>query len=219
VVQFPQLVAVVMLVSQPSLAMPLQSAQPGAHDEAGKEHWPALHVVVPVTWARLVQSFVHVPQWCMSVDVLTQLPLQLVWPEGHWHAPPTHTSPVGQLVPQVLQLFGSVWRFVQVPVQSLVPVAQAQLELWQLLPPVHLAPHAPQLLSSLVTSTQAPLQSRKPGLHAKVQALMAQTGTALATVVVHALPHVLQLIALLDGSMHDVPQRVGVAAGQPDAHA
>jgi hypothetical protein len=208
-----------MLVSQPSVAMPLQSAQPEAHDEAGKEHWPALHVVVPVTWARLAQSFVHVPQCRASVDVVTQLPLQLVWPVGHWHAPPAHTSPVGQAVPQTLQLFESVCRFTHVPVQSLAPVGQTQLEPWQVLPPVHVAPHAPQLLLSLVMSVQAPLQSLNPVLQARVQAPIAQAGTALATVVVQALPHVLQLLALLDGSTHDVLQRVGVAAGQPDAQA
>ena len=199
--------------------MPLQSAQPGAQDDAGTEHWPAPHVVAPVTCARLVQSFVHVPQCRASVDVSTQLPLQLVWPVGHWHAPPTHTSPVGQAVPQALQLFESVCRFVQVPPQSLVPAGQPQLEPVQVLPPVHLAPHAPQLLPSLVMSTQAPLQSMKPVLQANEQALVTQAGTTLATVVVQALPQVLQLFALLDVSTHEVLHRVGVAAGQPDAQA
>ena len=61
-VQLPQWAGWVMFVSQPSSGSPLQSAQPGAHDAAGNAHRPKGHVVIPLTWARFVQSFAHDPQ-------------------------------------------------------------------------------------------------------------------------------------------------------------
>jgi hypothetical protein len=60
--QLPQWVGEVMSVSQPSLAMPLQSAQPGAHEVGGIEHIPAPHDVGPLTWATPAQSCPQVPQ-------------------------------------------------------------------------------------------------------------------------------------------------------------
>jgi hypothetical protein len=66
--------------------------------------------------------------------------------------------------------------------------------------------------------TQAPLHDVKPLLHENVHPLFTHSGTAFATVVVHALPHVPQLFALIAVSTHVVPQSDGVAEGQPETH-
>jgi hypothetical protein len=55
-------------------------------------------------------------------------------------------------------------------------------------------------------------------LHAYVHALLTHSAVALATPVVQVVPHVLQSLGLLVGSTHVDPQRVGVAAGQPETH-
>jgi hypothetical protein len=65
--QLPQLAARVMSVSQPSSALPVQWAQPGAQAKAEKEHCPeASHETAPATCGRTVQSWAQVPQWCAS---------------------------------------------------------------------------------------------------------------------------------------------------------
>jgi hypothetical protein len=51
-----------------------------------------------------------------------------------------------------------------------------------------------------------------------VHALLTQTACALATPVVHAFPHVLQLFASLVTSTHAPLQDVGVAVGHPETH-
>src|ERR1700734_3113849 len=62
--------------------------------------------------------------------------------------------------------------------------------------PAHVFPQAPQLLASSCSSTQAvgaaAGQPLNPPLQANAQALFAQGGRALETVVVHALPHASQ---------------------------
>lgn len=45
----PQFAGFVMSVSHPSSGLPAQCDQPGAHDERGTEHLPALHVTAPLT--------------------------------------------------------------------------------------------------------------------------------------------------------------------------
>jgi hypothetical protein len=57
----PQCAGCVISASQPSLAMPLQSAKPGAHAEPGNAHWPAVHETTPLTCASAVQSFPQEP--------------------------------------------------------------------------------------------------------------------------------------------------------------
>jgi hypothetical protein len=62
--------------------LPLQSAQPEAHAEAGKAHAPpAAHVVAPETCARFVHAWSHEPQWVTSSGT---------------HAPPHESSPAAQ---------------------------------------------------------------------------------------------------------------------------
>jgi hypothetical protein len=56
-------------------------------------------------------------------------------------------------------------------------------------------------------------------LQANEHWLDAHVGLACATVVVHAVLHVLQLFGSVVVSTHDDPQRVGVGAMQPDEHA
>ncbi len=82
VLQAPQFAGFVMSVSQPSSGSPAQCSQPGAHDERGTEHLPALHVTAPPTWGSAVQSFPHPPQLCTSSG--TQTPL---------HNQPEHPCP------------------------------------------------------------------------------------------------------------------------------
>ena len=80
----PHAAGFVMSVSQPSSGFPSQSDQPAAHAESGKLHCPdAVHVVVPETWARFVQSWPHDPQLRTSLGT---------------HAPPHSRSPVAHPV-------------------------------------------------------------------------------------------------------------------------
>ena len=58
----PQCAVVSRGVSQPSLASPLQSPNPGAQDDASKPQSPASQLTSPLTCGRLVQSFVQAPQ-------------------------------------------------------------------------------------------------------------------------------------------------------------
>jgi hypothetical protein len=56
-------------------------------------------------------------------------------------------------------------------------------------------------------------------LHKKPpHALFAHVGVACETVVVHVLPHVLQLFGSVAVSTHVEPHSVGVLAGQPETH-
>lgn len=75
----PQVAACERSVSQPSSAVPLQSAHPGAHAAAAKAHAPAVHEAEPLTCARFVQSLPHAPQ---------------LWTSLGTHAAP-HTKPGG----------------------------------------------------------------------------------------------------------------------------
>src|SRR5438270_10652649 len=99
--QLPQLVVVVMSVSQPSAWLPLQLAKPWS--QAWIVHVPATQV--PVACAGL-QGCPHPPQWFTSLFMSTQLPLQSVWPLGQLetHAPWEQTSTASHTVPQAPQL-------------------------------------------------------------------------------------------------------------------
>jgi hypothetical protein len=82
----PQWPVVLSAVSHPSLASPLQSPQPGAHDDPGKAQCPLLHVVGPLTCERLVQSLPHEPHVAgrdMSVAHPVPAPAQSAKPAAH----------------------------------------------------------------------------------------------------------------------------------------
>ena len=78
VLQFPHVAACEMSVSQPSDGLPLQSIQPGAHDDGPMTHAPAEHDTAPLTCGRPVQLLPHAPQLLVSVCSSTQAPLQSV---------------------------------------------------------------------------------------------------------------------------------------------
>jgi hypothetical protein len=72
----------------------------------------------------------------------------------------------------------------------------------------------PQLCTSVCSLTQAPLQGEKPALQATPHVPPEQVGWALATFVVHDLPHVPQLLGS-DVRLIQLPlQQLGVAVGQ-----
>jgi hypothetical protein len=98
VVHEPQWAACERLASQPSFGSPLQSAKPGAHEDAGKAHWPPAHVVGPATLGRLVQSCPHEPQVAgfersvlhpappaPPLPVPASPPVQSAKPGAHWY--------------------------------------------------------------------------------------------------------------------------------------
>jgi hypothetical protein len=94
------------------------------------------------------------------------------------------------------------------PAEHAAPPAQTNVD-----------PQPPQLLLSTSSFTQAPLQRTYPELHANVHAPPTHAGRALATLVAQALPHALQLAALLVVSTQVPAQRVGTVDGQPDTQA
>jgi hypothetical protein len=134
-------------------------------------------------------------------------------------------TPVEHEWPHEAQLSGSPVVSTHVPLQSVgvaaghpdahayVPPEAAHTGV----PPLHPWPQAPQLVA-LVSWTHAPLQAAYPASHANVHALLTHTGTALATAVVHAWPHVLQLFASLVGSTQLPLQAMGAAGGHPETH-
>jgi hypothetical protein len=73
-------------------------------------------------------------------------------------------------------------------------------------------PQLPQF-AAVVSSTQAPLHGVYPSSHANEQVLLTQIGCACATAVVHALPHVWQLFAVLVVSTQEPLHSVGAEVG------
>ncbi len=119
-------------------------------------------------------------------------PLELV------HTLSMHESPVGQEIPQPLQLLGSLVVLTQLSVdgqnvgtldgQVQPPSVQALLGLAQVLP------HPPQLLASLVRLTQVSLSGQKVGYEADGQA---QPPSTHVSGVVQEVPQVPQLLESL----------------------
>jgi hypothetical protein len=168
----------------------------------------------------------------LSLVKFTHAPLQRVYPLLHVkeHALLVHCAAalamlVEHALPQVPQSFTLLVVSTQLPLQR-DGVADGQPETHvdpahTGVPPLHacVAPQPPQLLTSLVKFTHAPLQRVYPLLHVKLHALPVQLAVALATAVVHAWPHVLQLLTSLVVSTQLPLQSVGATVGQPDAHA
>jgi hypothetical protein len=82
-------------------------------------HWPATH-----SWPE-AQALPQLPQFCKSVEVLTQLPLQSVVPVGQTHCPLTQLAPVGQALLHEPQLFGSVLTLTHWPPQGVCPLGHS----------------------------------------------------------------------------------------------
>jgi len=144
-------------VSQPSAGLALQSAKPALQDTS--VHVP--FVQVAVAWAKL-QWLPQAPQLLTSVLRLTQVPLQAVWPEGHWlkHWPAWQEVPDAHTLLHAPQLLLSLVRFTQLPVQLVWPVPQVTRHCppEHAVPEGHCPPQAPQLLLSLLRFTQLPEQ-------------------------------------------------------------
>jgi hypothetical protein len=97
------------------------------------------------------QTVLQPPQWLVSLLVSVQVPLQQVWPLAqqvspawvaqHWpvgqQTPLQQLWPLGQTLPQAPQLFESVSRLVQAPLQQVGLLAFA--------PTPHILPQTPQL--------------------------------------------------------------------------
>ncbi len=99
--------------------------------------------------------------------VSTHEPLQSVVPLGHdrMHAPPAHTSPDAQVVPQPPQLVTLVFVSTQVPLHIVRPEVHAHAPPTQISPEAHPRPQAPQSLALVCVSVQAPPQSIWPVGH------------------------------------------------------
>jgi hypothetical protein len=205
------------------------------HSVGVEPEQPDTHVDPEHAGVLPLQAWLHMPQLFLSVLVSTHAPLQSVYPLLHVkvHALFTHAAwalatLVEQTFPQVLQSFRLLVVSTQVPPQS-AGVEPEQPEVHEAppasppeaeqtgVPPVHALPQLPQLVA-VVSFTQAPLHIVYPALHAVVQALLTQTACALATLVLHAVPHVLQLFVSLVVSTHEPLHSMGVAGGQFERH-
>jgi hypothetical protein len=117
-------------------------------------------------------------------------PAQVAWPfVGGGHA--VHVAVPHELGDVLLE---------HVPLQSCVPAAQTQAELWQTFPPVQVFPHPPQLFGSLVVLISQPFaatrsQSANPVWHVKTQLEALQVGLALG--MLHTRPQLPQLFPSL----------------------
>jgi hypothetical protein len=108
----------------------VQSVKPASHWQTPLEH----PVVKSGSHVRP-----HAPQLSVLVLVSTQAPLQVIWPVGHWQAPPTQLVPFWQLRPQKPQFAGSVARFTHDPLHWNVPAGHPQVPLVHVCPPVQSA--------------------------------------------------------------------------------
>jgi hypothetical protein len=70
----PHVAAFERSASHPSSALLEQCAKPCAHDDDGTAHFPALHVVAPLTCGSPVQSCAHAPQ-CFGSSSRASQPL------------------------------------------------------------------------------------------------------------------------------------------------
>jgi hypothetical protein len=207
--QAPQLLASIpSLTSQPSVALPLQSAKPALH--AATAHLPAPHDDAAL---GSLQATPHAPQFVGSERVFVHDRLQLVSPapQAVVQAPSLQTSVPEQAVPhppQLATLFRKLTSHpsVAMALQSAKPALHAAIEHW---PETQAAvewataqmlPQLPQFSASRPVFTSQPsaataLQSANPASHCATTHWPAeQAGVARGTL--HALPHAPQLEAL-----------------------
>ncbi len=126
----PQFAAVLSGVSQPSLAMLLQFANPGVHSPT--PHVPAKQAAAP--FGGVGQTLPHVPQLRASVMVFVQAMPHITGvapPHVDVHVPPEQTCPIVHVVPHIPQLpteFSGVSQpSPAVVLQSPKPVPQAPI--------------------------------------------------------------------------------------------
>jgi hypothetical protein len=151
--QPPQLLASVVVSTQ---ALPQRMK--------GAVHWksqaPPLHTDLPLLGA--VQTFPHIPQLDVALEVSTHDPLQLLdVPQSVPQVPDLQTMPAPHLIEQSPQCSASELKSIQAPLQSLYPVLHcaSQPELPQVAKPLsgllQTLPQAPQLAVSASNLTQA----------------------------------------------------------------
>jgi hypothetical protein len=221
--QVPQwLGLLVVSVQVPLHSVGVAVGQPETHVELEQTGVPP-----PQAWAKP-----QPPQSLASLVKSTHAPLQRLYPLLHAkvQAPALHAgvalaTRVEHTLPHVMQLLGSLVRFTQLPLQIVgAAVVQPEAHEYELpdpthagVSPLHALPQLPQL-AEVLSRTQAPLQGVYPVSQANEHPLLTQTAWALATFVVHALPHVMQLFASLVVSTQPPLQFVGAADGHPDTH-
>jgi hypothetical protein len=152
------------------------------------------------------RSIPHAPQFKTSLSVPRQTPLQRVAPalQATPHCEAEHVAkPLampGQTRPHAPQLFGSLAQLVHWPATEQnpelhpMPQAEALQVANPFAVPGHEWPQVAQLFASRVVSKHAPLQLVKPVRHCQEHEELTQVGTALRTVVEHALPQTEQLL-------------------------
>jgi hypothetical protein len=86
--------------------------------------------------------------------IMKPVPLQTV--PGHWHAPETHVSPGGHIMPHDPQCRGSLDTSVHPPPHMMRPAPQLQTPDTHVAPMPQLVPHAPQCIGSVETSVHVP---------------------------------------------------------------
>jgi hypothetical protein len=141
--------------------------QPDAHLTwpAGQVHMPIVHV------PPAPHEFPQVPQLFGSVRRLVSQPLAAFpsqFPKPGLHVAMMH-APLKQAdvacaklqkVPQVPQLWMSVWVFTHMLPHALKPIGQVQCPIWHICPPIvlHTVPQLPQFCGSTWVSTHIPAQ-------------------------------------------------------------
>ncbi len=229
--QPPQwLTLLVVLTSQPSAPLLLQSPKPPLHENPQAEL-----LQNELALARPGHALAHAPQWLALLVVLVSQPLvalpsQLPKPAPHdatWHEPEAHvalpllTLHVRPHIPQWLLLLSAVSQPFA-GIASQLPKPAVQLERVHA-PAVHAAaplanehalPHIPQCAveSREVSQPLAalPSQSPKPALHVNLQAELEHETVAFARAG-QALPQEPQCEALLVVLTQDIPQSVSPA--------
>jgi hypothetical protein len=151
-----------------------------------KPHVELAHFGVPLAGA--MQVLPQVAQFLGSVVVSTQLLPQVVGVgamQEVTHAPPEQTWLAPQAMPQAPQLFLSLDRLTQAPLQAVYEALQEmpQVELEQVAAPLAGAgqalAQAPQLATSDLRSTHAPPHLAKPRLQAMPQVELEQVAVPL----------------------------------------
>jgi hypothetical protein len=237
--QLPQLaLSACVLISQPSAALPLQSANPKVHVPSAQ--WPAVHEAEALAKVHTLPHAAQLPTVERSVSqpfigLPSQSPKPAAQLRPQW--PAVHTAvlfdPLGHTVPHAPHAAGSLVRSWQSPEQLVRPARQVAVHPpdEHTCPAGHTVPHAPQLaLSVWVFTSQpslgAPLQSTKPVSHAPIAQWPAVHKSA-AWAKLQTLPHAPQLAAVfsavsqpLVGSPSQSPKpAVQVSAQCPPAHA
>jgi hypothetical protein len=234
--QAPQLVTVVVLVSQPLEATASQLPKPVLH--VPRTHAPDAQEALALA---KVQTFPQVPQLLALVLVLVSQPLEATasqLPKPALHAPRAHAPDAQealalakvQTFPQAPQLVALVLVLVsqpleatasQLPKPALHMIPQTLMaQVGVPLVPLHAAPQAPQWAGVPVRSVSQPsvataLQLPHPPAQVKPQALAVQVATACAGGE-HATPQAPQLDTSVARLTQDPAQYV-VGAAQMDA--